>query len=180
MEIAQQQFLVGFKCPAFEDGAELFRQSLIGELACDILLGESSPLYMRLYDEGLINGSFGGDFDQLPGAAYLYAGGECEEPETVAQAIMDEAARLAYEGVDETYYQQLRRANFGASLRALNSFENIAVGMADGYFRGFDPYRFPEVYDSITRADIETFLRENIVEERRAMSILLPKSEVNT
>ena len=177
MEIAQQQFLVGFKCPASEDGEALFRQSLIGELACDILLGDSSPLHMRLYDEGLINSSFGGDFDQLPGVAYLYAGGECREPESVAQAIMDEAARLAREGVDEDFYQQIRRANFGASLRSLNSFENIAVGMADGYFRGFDPYRFPEVYDSITKADVEAFLRENIVDARRAMSILVPKSE---
>lgn len=177
MEIATPQFLVGFKCPAEGDGEELFRQSLIGELACDILLGDSSPLYMRLYDEGLINGSFGGDFDQLPGVAYLFAGGECKEPEKVSQAIMDEAARLGREGVDETYYQQIRRANFGASLRSLNSFENIAVGMADGCFRGFDPYRFPEVYDSITKADIEAFLRDNIVEERRALSMLVPKGE---
>ncbi|MBE6908783.1 MAG: insulinase family protein [Ruminococcaceae bacterium] len=174
MEIATPQFLVGFKCPATENGAELFRQSLIGELACDILLGDSSPLYMRLYDEGLINGSFGGDFDQLPGAAYLYAGGECKEPERVARAVMDEAARLGSEGVDETFYRQIRRANFGATLRSLNSFENIAVGMADGYFRGFDSYRFPEVYESISKSDVEAFLRENVVDARRAMSMLTP------
>ena len=178
MEIAQQQFLVGFKCPASADGSALFRQSLIGELACDLLFGESSPLYMRLYDEGLINGSFGGDFDQLPGVAYVFAGGEGRDPEAVARAIMDEAARLANEGVDEAFYEQIRRANFGASLRSLNSFENIAVGLADGCFRGFDGFRFPEVYDSITKADVEAFLRENIVEERRALSILVPRSEV--
>ncbi len=176
MEIAQQQFLVGFKCPADAEGEALFRQNLVGELACDILLGESSPLYMRLYDEGLINSSFGGSFDQLPGVAYLYAGGECREPETVARAVVDEAARLAREGVDETFYQQIRRANFGASLRALGSFETIAAGMADGWFRGFDPYRFPEVYDSIGKADVEVFLRENVVEARRAMSILVPNA----
>ena len=178
MEIAQQQFLVGFKCPAGADGAALFRQSLIGELACDLLMGESSPLYMRLYDEGLINGSFGGDFDQLPGVAYVFAGGEGRDPEAVARAIMDEAARLAREGVDPDFYEQIRRANFGASLRSLNSFENIAVGLADGCFRGFDGFRFPEVYDSITKADIEAFLRENIVEERRATSVLVPKNGV--
>ncbi len=176
MEIATPQFLVGFKCPDAGGGDALLRQSLIGSMAVDVLLGDSSRLYMRLYDEGLINGSFGGDFDQLPGLSYFYAGGECKEPETVAQAIMDEAARLAREGVDEAFYRQIRRASFGASLRALNSFENIAVGMADGCFRGFDPYRFPEVYDSIGKADVEDFLRENIVEEKRAMSLLVPNS----
>lgn len=178
MEIAVPQFLVGFKCPAAPDGDELLRQSLIGEMASDILLGDSSPLYARLYDQGLINTSFGGGFDQLPLVAYLYAGGECKDSEAVCRAILDEAARLAREGIEQTFYEQIRRAAFGSALRALNSFENIAVGLADGYFRGFDPYRFPEVYDSITKADVEAFLRENIVEERRATSLLVPRKEV--
>ena len=93
------------------------------------------------------------------------------------RAILDEAQRLAREGVDEAFYQQIRRASFGSTLRALNSFENIAVSVADGAFRGFDPFRFPEVYDSVTRADVEAFLRESIVEERSALSILIPKKE---
>ena len=80
--------------------------------------------------------------------------------------------------MDETFYQQIRRASFGASLRELNSFENIALSLADGYFRGFDALRFPEVYDTIERADIERFLRENVVEARRAISIIEPKKEV--
>ena len=177
MEVSMPQFLVGFKCPPAADGAALMRQDIIADIACDILLGDSSPLYQRLYDKGLINGSFGGGFDQLPGIAYLYAGGDSDAPETVVRAILDEAQRLAREGVDEAFYQQIRRASFGSTLRALNSFENIAVSVADGAFRDFDPFRFPEVYDSVTRADVETFLRESIVEERSALSILIPKKE---
>ena len=96
---------------------------------------------------------------------------------TRMRAILDEAQRLVREGVDEEFYQQIRRASFGSTLRALNSFENIAVSVADGAFRGFDPFRFPEVYDSVTRADVEAFLRESIVEERSALSILIPKKE---
>ena len=178
MEVNMPQFLVGFKCPASRGSESLLRDCLIGEMACDILLGDSSPLYHKLYDAGLINGSFGGGFDQLPGIAYLYAGGESTQPEAVSDAIVEEAQRLSHEGVDEIFYQQIRRASFGASLRELNSFENIALSLADGYFRGFDAFRFPEVYDTIERADIERFLRENVVESRRAISIIEPKKEV--
>ena len=177
MEVNMPQFLVGFKCPASGDGEVLLRDCLIGEMACDILLGDSSPLYHKLYDAGLINGSFGGGFDQLPGIAYLYAGGESTQPEAVSAAIVEEAERLGREGVDETFYQQICRASFGASLRELNSFENIALSLADGYFRGFDALRFPEVYDTIERTDIERFLRENVVETRRALSVIEPKKE---
>jgi len=177
MDVAVPQFLVGFKCPASADGDALLRQDLVGDLACDVLFGESSPLYQTMYDAGLINGSFGGGFDQLPGAAYLYAGGECREPERVVTLLIEEAARLAREGVDETLFEQSRRAGFGSSLRALNSFENIAASLADGCFRGFDPFRFPEEYDAVTRADVEAFLRENVTRERCAISLLTPRKE---
>ena len=175
MEVALPQFLVGFKCETNE--GDLLRQSLIGEMASDVLLGDSSPLYQRLYDEGLINSSFGGGFDQLPGVAVLCAGGESGQPQEVSDAILEEAQRLAREGIDPDFFEQIRRASFGATLRALNSFENIAISMADGYFRGFDALRFPEAYASIEKADVERFLRENLTDSRRAISIIEPKKE---
>ena len=63
------------------------------------------------------------------------------------------------------------------ALRELNSFESIAVSMAEGRFQGYDPYRFPEIYDSITAEDILTFLKENFTREHMALSVISPKEE---
>ena len=175
MEVSCPQFLAGFKCRPAKDGEEYMRLSLIGDMACDILLGDSSPLYLRLYDEGLINTSFGGSFEMMPGIAYLYAGGDSKDARAVTAAIQKEAERLVREGVDETFYQRVKKAAFGANLRGLNSFENIAVSLTEGYFHGYDPLRFPQVFDSITKADIEAFLRDNILPERMVLSEITPK-----
>ena len=175
MEVSCPQFLAGFKCRPAQDGEEYMRLSLIGDMACDILLGDSSPLYLRLYDEGLINTSFGGSFEMMPGIAYLYAGGDSKDARAVTAAIQQEAARLVREGVDEAFYQRVKKAAFGANLRGLNSFENIAVSLTEGYFHGYDPLRFPQVFDSITKADIEAFLRDNILAERMVLSEITPK-----
>jgi predicted Zn-dependent peptidase len=175
MEVSCPQFLAGFKCRPAQDGEEYMRLSLIGDMACDILLGDSSPLYLRLYDEGLINTSFGGSFEMMPGIAYLYAGGDSKDARAVTTAIQQEAERLVREGVDEAFYQRVKKAAFGANLRGLNSFENIAVSLTEGYFHGYDPLRFPQVFDSITKADIETFLQENILAERMVLSEITPK-----
>ena len=177
MEVSMPSFLVGFKCPPQHGGEEQHRFAAIGELACDVLMGESSPLYARLYSQGLINGSFGAAFDILPGAAYAYAGGDSKDPKAVAEAILTEAQRLVREGVDEDYYKRIVNANFGAALRELNSFESIAVSMAEGRFQGYDPYRFPEIYDSITAADVLAFLRENVTRSHMALSVIAPKEE---
>ena len=177
MEVSMPSFLVGFKCPPQHGGEEQHRFAAIGELVCDVLMGESSPLYALLYSQGLINGSFGAAFDILPGAAYAYAGGDSKDPKAVAEAILAEAQRLVREGVDEDYYKRIVNANFGAALRELNSFESIAVSMAEGRFQGYDPYRFPEIYDSITAADVLAFLRENVTRSHMALSVIAPKEE---
>ena len=177
MEVSMPTFLLGFKCPPQHGGEAQHRFTAIGELASDVLMGESSPLYARLYSQGLINGSFGSAFDILPGAAYVYAGGDSKDPKAVAEAIIAEAQRLASEGVDGDYYKRIVNANFGAALRGLNSFESIAVSMAEGHFQGYDPYRFPEIYDSITVEDVLAFLRDNFTRQHMALSVIAPSEE---
>ena len=175
MEVSCPQFLTGFKCTPAEDGEGYMRQSLIGDMACDILLGDSSPLYLRLYDQGLINTSFGGAYERMPGVAYLYAGGDSKDARAVTAEIQKEARRLVEEGIDEDFYQRVRRAAFGSNLRGLNSFENIAVSLSEGYFHGYDPLRFPQVFDTITKDDITAFLRENLTADRAVLSEIVPK-----
>ena len=170
MEVSCPQFLAGFKCRPAGEGEDYMRLAVIGDIACDILLGDSSPLYLRLYDQGLINTSFGGSFEMMPGIAYLYAGGDSKDARTVAAEIQKEADRLVREGIDEAFYQQVTRAAFGSNLRGLNAFENIAVSLTEGYFHGYDPFRFPEVFDSITKEDVTAFLRDNIRAERMVLS----------
>ena len=175
MEVSCPQFLAGFKCRPAQDGEEYMRLALIGDIACDILLGDSSPLYLRLYDEGLINTSFGGSFEMMPGIAYLYAGGDSKDARAVTREIQKEAERLVREGIDEAFYQRIKKAAFGANLRGLNSFENIAVSLSEGYFHGYDPFVFPQVFDSIRKEDITAFLKENILAERMVLSEIVPK-----
>ena len=177
MEVSMPQFLVGFKCPPAADGAALMRQDIIADIACDILLGDSSPLYQRLYDKGLINGSFGYSFDILPGAAYVYAGGDSNDPRAVKAAILAETERLLKDGIDADYWMQLQRANFGSTLKSLNSFESVAMSAVEGCFHGYDPFQFPEFYESISRQDLLDFIRENICEDRAALSAIYPKEE---
>ncbi len=174
MEVSIPLFLAGYKCPPVEGGEAFLRQSIIGDLACDALFGDSSPLFTRLYDEGVINGSLGGNLDLLPGAAYVNVGGDTKSPERVFHEITSEAARLARDGIDADFFTQLRRAAYGGMIRSLNSFENIAVSLTEGWFRGFDYFRFPEVFESVTKADVERFLGDNITDERAALSIIDP------
>ena len=58
MEISMPAFAIGFRCPDAGRGRDAMRMELIGELAGEILIGESSELYQKLYDENVIDADF--------------------------------------------------------------------------------------------------------------------------
>ena len=65
---------------------------------------------------------------------------------------------------------------FGSMLKDLNSFEHIAILLTEGYFHGFDAFRFPEIFESIREEDITNFIRTNITADRNVMSRILPRT----
>ena len=73
MEVSTPIFQLGFKADPAENGPEHLRLQLLGTLACEALLGNSSPLYAKLYRLGLINKNFGYGVEYYPGCALLGA-----------------------------------------------------------------------------------------------------------
>ena len=82
--------MLGFKCDPARKGEEWMRRELAGELACEALLGNSTPLYAKLYSQGLINKNFSYGFELYPGCAMMVAGGESRDPKKVRDAVLAE------------------------------------------------------------------------------------------
>ena len=149
----------------------------MGELACEALLGNSSPLYARLYREGLINKNFGYGFELYPGCALMAAGGESRDPRAVRDAVLAEGARIAREGVDEGLFRRLKKGVYGAKVRGLNSFENVCIELAQAHFAGVEYLTFPEVFDGISKADVEDCIRRWVTPERCGLAVVRPGEE---
>ena len=47
----------------------------LGSMAAELLAGESSALYTRLYEQGLIDADFAIDYERMKGLAFLEASG---------------------------------------------------------------------------------------------------------
>ncbi len=177
MEVSMPTFMLGFKCPPAKPGPETLRRELIGDLAAELLMGEASPLYARLYAQGLIDTSFTVGYESMRGVALLVASGDSRDPEAVSAAILDEAARLCRDGADEALFQRLKRSAFGRRLRSLDSFESSCFRQCAYFFDGAEYLTFPEVYESLTIEDALRFLQENATVQRSGMSVIEPLKE---
>ena len=175
MPVSIPLFELGFKGVPAPRGQGL-RQRLLGELACDVLFGSSAPLYSRLYEEGLINGSFASRYDSLPGCAHIIAGGESRDPKRVRDEALKEAERLAAEGIDPGLWERLKKAAYGSMVRRLNSLEDTCCELAEAHFDGEDYLSFPQCFQSIERADAQALLRRWCVESQTALSVIVPSA----
>lgn len=172
-------FILGFKCACPGLGEKAIREEMIADLAAEALFGESSELYLKLYEEGLIDSSFGGGFETLDSCAFLSCGGDSDDPEAVRDAVIARAESLAATGIDEEAFQRSKRSAMGRRIRGLDSFDGTAYRVCAYHLSEFDYFRFPEIYASIEKQDVEDFLRKTVHESNAALSIIYPISERN-
>lgn len=180
MDVAIPNYMIGVKLDPDPAGGEaLLRQNLLAELAMDYLAGPSSPLYIRLYEQGVINDSFGFGVGDEAGALMAYISAEGDNGEDVAAELVKEAATFADSGGDADYFDRLKKSAMGGTLRMLNSPESCCMLMVNGYFYGYEAMSELDVINSFSVADVLGFLKDNIIPEKMTLSVIEPTKKVN-
>ena len=177
MEVAMPMFNLGFKCEPVSCGEAAIRQEMVGDLAAEALFGESSELYLRLYEQGLIDSSFGGGFETIDGMAMLLCSGDSDDPEAVREAVLQQAGRLSREGVDAEAFLRMKRSAFGRRVRDLDSFDSTCFRLCAYALSGYDYFDFPALYERIEKEEIQEFLHRVVRAERCSLSVINPLEE---
>ena len=174
MGVAMPTFHLAFKCEPLTHGDAAIREEMVADLAAEALFGESSELYLRLYEEGVIDSSFGGGFETVDGCAMLLCSGDSDDPRAVREAILEQAEKIAAEGLPEKAFLRMKRSALGRRIRGLDSFDSTCFRLCAYHFSDFDYFRFPEVYRGISAEEICDFLRRAVRAERCSLSVIYP------
>jgi len=174
MEVSAPQLMIGAKLLPAENGEAFLRQKLVSGMALHYLYSQSSPFYSRLYAEGLLNTDFCAETDDAANTMTILACGESRDPEAVFAAFAAEAKKAADEGLDPAYFSRMKKAGYGARVRALSSFAGLCAAMADADFGGYNCLDSFAVSESITAEEVREFIRTYLREENLAMSVITP------
>ena len=177
MEVAMPTFSMAFKAEPLGKGDAAIREEMVADLAAEALFGESSELYLRLYEEGIIDTSFGGGFETIDGCAMLMCSGDSEDPEAIRTAMIAQAEKIAKEGIPESAFVRMKRSALGRRIRGLDSFDSTCFRICAYHFSDFEYFRFPEIFQDITVADVQAFLGRVVTRPRSALSIIYPISK---
>lgn len=174
MELATSFYLIGFKMEAGNTGDALLRQILLAGLACEAVLGKSSPLYSRLYQEGVVNSSYSYEHEVLPDYAMILLSGEGGDPKKLREEILAEAKRIAAEGIEPTRWERMLKSEYGSYVRGLNGLDSVCRMMSAAHMYQYDFFRFPELFSTLKKEEVEQMAAEIFTAETSTLSVIAP------
>ena len=172
MPVSMPLFELGFKETDFETSP--CTRIVSGKILLDMIAGESSPLYERLYNANLIDDSFGMDY--LSGVFYgvsIYSGSS-PNPIGVRDNILDEIQRLKRDGLDRARFQNIKRKHIGRFIRGFNNIGQIIQAQADLYTKGLDVFDLMDCFSNITFDKVQARFERLFSEQ--ALSVVKPSA----
>jgi predicted Zn-dependent peptidase len=174
LSVAAPLFNLGFKCKS-EGVSENLKNQVLDEILCEMIAGEMTPLYRRMYDAGIINATF--DTEIMAGRDYMCAifSGESREPKRVADEIRAEIVRMRGEGIDRETFELARRAIYGRYVGMYARTESVAGLMTATYFAGMDDiYSLLDIVANATPEQLAGRLNLDFDPEKSALSVIHP------
>lgn len=176
LSVSMPIFMIGFKETAeFNGGAELSKRRIMTDLLLEIYFGQSSSLYMELYDKGLINSNFAKETELEPTYGFTAISGESKSPEEVYAFIKDYIKKCEKESINEEALLRAKRVLIGKNLKMYNSVEKIGNSFIKSFFNGENPLKFNEIAEKITAAELKERFLSHFDINNCVLSVITPQ-----
>ncbi len=170
--ITRDKFVLGIKgldtLP--QEGTELLRYKTAINLLFQMILGNTSRNYLAMYNQGIIDDSFGFEFSLDREFHFADFSGDTDEPEKAAEKVKGIILGFADDPeVSEMNLDLLKKKMLGQYFQSLNSIEYIANQFTQSLFGDRTLFDLPEIIDSIQMKDVlaagEAFISEEAFSE---------------
>lgn len=173
LAIAVPVFMLGYKEKLDGEFCDE-KKCVCMDMLLDLIAGKTSPLYKKLLEDGLVNESFGCEFDIGRSFAVSVFSGESEHPEQVADKIKEEIANYRKNGVDKEQFEKIKRKHYGLAIKEFNNIEEIGNSLVSAHFSDTGIYTELDIIKNLTVDDINACFDEFLLEGRCALSIIDP------
>ena len=175
MSTSMPLFYMGFKDTDIGyKGKEMIKKDVVTNIILDMLLSESTEYYNELYEEGLIDSSFGAFYTAKENYGHSLIVGQSNDPEQVYDKILNRIKLPADELLKEEDFERIKKNELGNFIIGMNSIEFIANNFTDFYFSDFMIIDYLELLKEIKFEDIINRFKAHFNEKNLALSIIRP------
>lgn len=161
-----------------QEGSKLLRYKTAINLLFQLLLGNTSQNYLKMYNEGLIDDSFGFEFTLDREFHFADFSGDTDQPEEAAKQVKQ--LILNFENDPEITVENLtllKKKMLGQYFQSLNSIEYIANQFTQSLFGEQTLFDLPQIIDFIQLEDVLQVGRTFINNEAFSEFYMKPKKK---
>jgi len=173
MEVSNPIFIIGIKDEIQKENP--VKRHIAVEILLNMLLGKSSNLYQELYEDGLLLAEPDLDYEFSKQYAHILISGTSKNPNQVLEKLKAEIKKLKEKGLDQDYFDRMKKMIYGQYIKEYNSVGNIARMFLADSFKGINSFEYLEDYASVTKEYTQKILQEIFQEEKMIISIVNPK-----
>lgn len=173
LSVSMPMFCMGIKDPVRLSGYELLKRRTALGVILAAIMGRSSELYDRLYNEGLVNDSFQFEASVDQSYGFINWGGQSSNPEKAAEQIRREIDAVVERGLDQAVFDRIKRSHEGIFIRTLNSPDIIAREIMDCYFNKTSYFDLSRVFEELDLDYANSVLR-SLFTKTTVLSVINP------
>ena len=173
MDISMPIFMVGYKDKILSP-KEMIKKDLAIEILLNIIIGKSSDLYKRLYEDGLIFSEFGFDYEFARNYAHVYIQGQSSNLQKIITEMKNEFDYFINQGINDTDFNRVKRKLYGEFVKSYNDVASIGNSFIGKYFKGINLFDYLEEFESLNKEYVEEVLRNVFKEDKKVISIINP------
>ncbi|MBC6300043.1 EF-P 5-aminopentanol modification-associated protein YfmH [Listeria booriae] len=156
-------------------GKEAVQHEMTGDIMLELLFGTTSAAYLDLYDQGIIDDTFGFDYSLQDSFSFVLIGGDAKDPDLQESKIKETLENAIQTGFNEADLELIKRKKMGQFLRSLNSPEFIANQFSQYIFEEASLFDILPAIEAVTVADVENFLKRIYLEDRVTTFQIIPE-----
>jgi len=175
LPVPRPLFMLGFKdTQVGQQGQALLDKMILNDIMVDMLVGPSSDLYNKIYEEGLIDITFSAGYTGEVDYGHIVMGGESPDPERVVDMIYQEIERLNRQPWDVEYFSRIKKKKIGEYIKMFNSLENIGVQFVSLIFKDIGLFDYIERLMQINYEQLKSHFNRFFENNQSSVSIILP------
>ena len=171
MDVSEPLFTIGIKDQVASE-KEKVKKHLAIEILLNIIIGKSSNLYQKLYNEGIMFGIPGMDYEFSRDYAHVLITGQSKEPEKVYVEFKKEINKVNRNGINVDEFDRAKKMLYGSFIKEYDEPGDIARMFLSDFFKGINSFEYLEEITTINRQYVEQVLKDVFAEDKMILSVI--------
>ena len=150
----------------------LVKKHIAIEILLNMLIGKSSKLYKKLYEEELITEEPYLEYEFSKQYAHIAITGQSNNPKEVLKRLQEEIKNMKSKEIDIAHFQRIKNMIYGNYVKEYNDVSQIGRMFVSDYMKGINSFEYIENYNQVTSEYVRQVLEDVFKEDKTVISII--------